>query len=547
MRGNDQLRISNEGLDLIRHFEGCYTTKYTCPAGVWTIGYGHTRSGIEESPITRERADQLLLEDMPIYEAEIKGMVTVQLRQHEFDALVSLAFNVGGTKLARSRTIAELNAGNLIQMKVEWAEWRKADGVVMPGLVRRRDAEIDMFSGIDWRDNDLKQPQVVDDPLPAPEAGPAIRVGTRHPEVSQIKAALRHMGYQFDEESYFSGAVAGALERFQKDRGLRADGVFGRKTAQALLDSLKSANDATPSTSAPQASITSFPNGNDAPASLQSLVAGLTGTNTDNNLLGTGLQILGENPKLKELSTLIPALISATQNQQTNSTAGSSNDAAAGLQSLVAGLTATNIGNNLLETGLQILGKNRELNELSTLIPALISATQDQQTNSTAGSSNDAAAGLQSLVAGLTGTNIDKNLLGAGLQILGENPKLKELSTLIPALIGATQGEQTNSTVGSIIDIAGTAASIFFPAAGPIIGLAKTFAGELFRDGRIQKSEYDEVMRSIDQMASALTLMTTPAQRGYQNVMQMNHTQVTNTAIANGWVTNSSTTEGPAQ
>ena len=395
---------------------------------------------------------------MPIYEAEIKGMVTVQLRQHEFDALVSLAFNVGGTKLARSRTIAELNAGNLIQMKVEWAEWRKADGVVMPGLVRRRDAEIDMFSGIDWRDNDLKQPQVVDDPLPAPEAGPAIRVGTRHPEVSQIKAALRHMGYQFDEESYFSGAVAGALERFQKDRGLRADGVFGRKTAQALLDSLKSANDATPSTSAPQASITSFPNGNDAPASLQSLVAGLTGTNTDNNLLGTGLQILGENPKLKELSTLIPALISATQ---------------------------------------------------------------DQQTNSTAGSSNDAAAGLQSLVAGLTGTNIDKNLLGAGLQ--------------------------TNSTIGSIIDIAGTAASIFFPAAGPIIGLAKTFAGELFRDGRIQKSEYDEVMRSIDQMESALTLMTTQAQRGHQNVMQMNHTQVTNTAIANGWVTNSSTTEGPAQ
>ena len=54
-------------------------------------------------------------------------------------------------------------------------------------------------------------------------------------------------------------------------------------------------------------------------------------------------------------------------------------------------------------------------------------------------------------------------------------------------------------------------------------------------------------MRSIDQMESALTLMTTQAQRGYQNVMQMNHTQVTNTAIANGWVTNSSTTEGPAQ
>ena len=463
MRGNDQLRISDDGLDLIRHFEGCYTTKYICPAGVWTIGYGHTRSGVQESPITRERADQLLREDMPIYEAEIKGMVTVPLRQHEFDALVSLAFNVGGTKLARSRTIAELNAGNHIQMKVEWAEWRKADGVVMPGLVRRREAEIDMFSGIDWRDHDLKQPQVVDDPLPAPEAGPVFRVGTRHPAVSQTKAALRHMGYHFDEESYFSGAVAEALERFQKDRGLRADGVFGRKTALALLDSLNSANDATPNMSAPQAGIASFPNGNDAAASLQSLVAGLTGTNIGNILLGTGLQILGENPKLKELSTLIPALIGATQGQQTNSTVGSINDAAA-------------------------------------------------------------------------------SLLGTGLQILGENPKLKELSTLIPALIGATQGQQTNSTVGSIIDIAGTAASIFFPAAGPIIGLAKAFAGQLFHDGRIQKSEYDEVMRSIDQMERALTLMTTQAQRGYQNVMQMNHTQVTNTAIANGWVTNSSTT-----
>ena len=102
MHVNDQLRISDEGLELIRHFEGCYTVKYMCPAGVPTIGYGHTRSGVEESPITRERADQLLREDMPIYEAEIKGMVNVPLTQHEFDALVSLAFNVGGTKLARS-------------------------------------------------------------------------------------------------------------------------------------------------------------------------------------------------------------------------------------------------------------------------------------------------------------------------------------------------------------------------------------------------------------------------------------------------------------
>ncbi len=94
------MNISQEGLALIKKFEGCELEAYKCAAGVWTIGYGSTKGVKEGDTITQEDADKLLAHEMNEYEGYIHDMVTVDLKQHQFDALVSWVFNLGPTNLA---------------------------------------------------------------------------------------------------------------------------------------------------------------------------------------------------------------------------------------------------------------------------------------------------------------------------------------------------------------------------------------------------------------------------------------------------------------
>lgn len=146
----DKLKISKNGLDLVKHFEGCYLTAYKCPANKWTIGYGHTgqvdgqniSSGLI---ITQEKADELLKYDMAIFEKAVTESVTVNITQSQFDALVSFSFNCGAGALKKSTLLKKLNSGDYVGAANEFHRWNKANGKVLKGLVKRRAAEAYLF------------------------------------------------------------------------------------------------------------------------------------------------------------------------------------------------------------------------------------------------------------------------------------------------------------------------------------------------------------------------------------------------------------------
>ena len=137
--------ISKAGLSLIKEFEGCRLTSYTCAAGVLTIGYGSTGPHVTPGKtITQAEADALLLKDVARFEKGVDDLITVPLKQCQFDALVSFAFNCGNGALEESTLRKRLNAGedpNTVA-KEELPRWTNKG---LAGLVRRRTAEVNMF------------------------------------------------------------------------------------------------------------------------------------------------------------------------------------------------------------------------------------------------------------------------------------------------------------------------------------------------------------------------------------------------------------------
>jgi lysozyme len=103
------MNISQEGIALIKKFEGCELEAYKCAAGVWTIGYGSTKGVKEGDTIKQEDADKLLTEEMSEYEGYINDMVEADLKQNEFDALVSWVYNLGPSNLSSSTLLQRLN------------------------------------------------------------------------------------------------------------------------------------------------------------------------------------------------------------------------------------------------------------------------------------------------------------------------------------------------------------------------------------------------------------------------------------------------------
>ena len=139
------MQISKAGLDLIKQFEGLYLKAYRCPAGVPTIGYGHTAGVAMGQTITQQQADDYLRRDVRQFERAVARLVSVPLTQGQFDALVSFAFNLGEGALAQSTLLRLLNAGDYAGAAAQFDRWNKADGRVLPGLVRRRAAERALF------------------------------------------------------------------------------------------------------------------------------------------------------------------------------------------------------------------------------------------------------------------------------------------------------------------------------------------------------------------------------------------------------------------
>jgi lysozyme len=149
---NSSMNISQEGLSLIKKFEGCELEAYKCAAGVLTIGYGSTKGVKEGDTITQEEADKLLLHEMEEYEGYINDMVTVDLEQNQFDAMVSWVFNLGPANLKASTLLKVLNAKDYEGVPAQIKRWNKAGGKVLQGLIRRREAESLLFAGKEWHE-----------------------------------------------------------------------------------------------------------------------------------------------------------------------------------------------------------------------------------------------------------------------------------------------------------------------------------------------------------------------------------------------------------
>lgn len=146
------MRTGPQGIELIRHFEGCRLDAYLCPAGVWTIGYGHTANVKEGDNIDQEAAEAFLIEDLENFEQAVTRMVEVPLTQQQFDALVSWTFNLGAGNLAESTLLRKLNNYQYVDVPEQIMRWVRAGGQVLDGLVRRRAAEAALFQNKDWRE-----------------------------------------------------------------------------------------------------------------------------------------------------------------------------------------------------------------------------------------------------------------------------------------------------------------------------------------------------------------------------------------------------------
>ena len=142
------MNISDNGLALIKKFEGFMSHRYLCPAGKLTIGYGHVLQSGEEidEPLSEQDASDLLRNDVDTrYSPAVSGMLAGSVTQNQFDALCSFAYNLGAHALQTSTLLLNLNGGNVQAAAEEFLRWDHINGVVSDGLLRRRVTERAIF------------------------------------------------------------------------------------------------------------------------------------------------------------------------------------------------------------------------------------------------------------------------------------------------------------------------------------------------------------------------------------------------------------------
>lgn len=142
--------IGKNGINLIKQFEGCKLKSYKCPAGIWTIGYGATGCGINESTTwTQEQADSDLSRRLNIIGLWLDGQLKRNSSQNQKDAMVSLIYNIGQTAFKNSSVLRLFNAGDVKGAADAFLMWNKAtvngQKVVLAGLQRRRESERELF------------------------------------------------------------------------------------------------------------------------------------------------------------------------------------------------------------------------------------------------------------------------------------------------------------------------------------------------------------------------------------------------------------------
>lgn len=217
-------KISQNGINLIKKFEGCELQAYLCPAGVWTIGYGHTAGVYSGMKITVAKAEAYLKEDLVEFESSVNNLVKVQITQNMFDALVSFAFNLGSGSLKNSTLLVQLNKGNVQKAANEFDKWVYADGQVLPGLVERRAAEKKLF---------LTGSNVTVTPSSNTSSGNSTIKSFQKWLNNNYSAGLTVDGY------YGQATHKAATKAYQRVLGVTADGIFG-SASKAAVKTLKS-------------------------------------------------------------------------------------------------------------------------------------------------------------------------------------------------------------------------------------------------------------------------------------------------------------------
>ncbi len=165
------MKMSEEGLGLIRESEGFRGRAYRDAVGVWTIGYGHTSAAGSPAvkagdEISRGQAEEILARDVEMFAGGVERLVKPMLNDAQFSALVSFAYNVGLGNFRSSGVLKAVNANDFGLVPQRLALWNKASGRVLPGLVKRRAAEAALF----MKDNINVLPKPVDVPKGKPVA-----------------------------------------------------------------------------------------------------------------------------------------------------------------------------------------------------------------------------------------------------------------------------------------------------------------------------------------------------------------------------------------
>lgn len=221
------MRISEKGLAMIEKFEGCLLKASNKLDGVWTIGYGQTGSyygkRVRRGMTTTKALAHAWLRDHSIktYEDAVTQAVKVPLNQHQFDALVSFAYNVGVGALKQSTALRKLNAGDYAGAADALTMWTKCNGKVLAGLVRRRKEERALFL------TPVTQPQTGNTNL--------LRKGDRGDDVKLLQHRLNLLGWQLTEDGIWGVQTDSAVRGYQYKAGLTVDGIVGAKTRAALI------------------------------------------------------------------------------------------------------------------------------------------------------------------------------------------------------------------------------------------------------------------------------------------------------------------------
>lgn len=147
------MKVSSKGIELIKEFEGFSNSAYLCSAGKWTIGYGNTfwedKTPVKKGDeISKTKATELITKIANEFARDVATLIQIDVTQNQFDALVSLAYNIGLGAFKSSTLLNQLNKGNFIGAGQEFLRWDKSNGKPLLGLTRRREREKLLFDSL---------------------------------------------------------------------------------------------------------------------------------------------------------------------------------------------------------------------------------------------------------------------------------------------------------------------------------------------------------------------------------------------------------------